>query len=282
MFPKFLTTLCLACVAAGAVAVELELAGQMTQGALIRGQTAPGSRVLLNGEPVKVNEKGLFAIGFGRDAPLEHELKIVPEDGQPLTRELKLIPRNYDIQRVEGVPQRTVTPDESALARIREEAAQVRQARATDSARTDFTGDFSWPVGGRISGVYGSQRFYNGEPRTPHYGVDIARPEGTPVAAPASGVVTLAHPDMFYSGGTLLIDHGFGISSTFLHLSEILVEEGQEVRQGEKVARVGATGRATGPHLDWRINWYGERLDPVTVAPPIVDGHAPDPNAEQE
>lgn len=280
MLQRILAILCLTLPTAMAVAVELE--GQFTQGALIRGQTDPGNRVLLNGQPVRVTDAGHFAIGFGRNAELEHELTEVPEHGQPVTHELKLTEREYNIQRVEGVPQRTVTPDESSLKRIREEAAQVRKARATDSARTDFTGDFVWPVGGRISGVYGSQRVYNGEPRTPHYGVDVARPEGTPVVAPAGGVVTLAHPDMFYSGGTLLIDHGYGISSTFLHLSEILVEEGQEVSQGDMVARVGATGRATGPHLDWRINWYDERLDPVTVAPDINDGLAPGPDKKHE
>lgn len=265
------------CLSGASMAAALELEGQLTQGAMLRGQTDPGTRITLNGNPVRVTEDGRFAIGFGRDAELQQRLVEVPEKGEPVVHELTLTQREYDIQRIEGVPQRTVTPDESALKRIRKESSQLGRARATDTDRTDFLGEFIWPLSGRISGVYGSQRFYNGEPRNPHFGVDIARPTGTVVVAPASGVVTLAHPDMYFSGGTLLIDHGYGFSSTFIHLSEILVEPGQEVVQGESIARVGATGRATGPHLDWRINWYHERLDPVTVAPPIVDGQAPAP-----
>lgn len=269
--------LTLFCLLGTTQAAALELDGQLTQGAMVRGQVAPGSKVTLNGEPVRVTDDGRFAIGFGRDADLEQVLREIPPQGEPIERRLTLSAREYNIQRIEGVPQRTVTPDESALERIRAEAAQVRQARATDSDRTDFTAEFIWPAGGRISGVYGSQRVYNGEPRNPHFGVDIAAPTGTPVVAPASGVVTLTHPDMYFSGGTLLIDHGYGFSSTFIHLSEVLVEEGQEVEQGELIARIGASGRATGPHLDWRINWYNERLDPVTVAPPLVEGRAPEP-----
>ncbi|TVP59618.1 MAG: M23 family metallopeptidase, partial [Halomonadaceae bacterium] len=175
----------------------------------------------------------------------------------------------------EGVPQSTVTPSESFYKRIRDEASKVRRAREVDSDREAFLGNYIWPVEGRISGVYGSQRYYNGEPRQPHYGVDVAAPEGTPVKAPADGLVTLAAPDLYFSGGTLLIDHGYGISSTMMHLSKLLVEEGTEVRQGDVVAEVGMTGRATGPHLDWRMNWFGERLDPVTVAPPLKDGYTP-------
>jgi murein DD-endopeptidase MepM/ murein hydrolase activator NlpD len=275
-------SLALVCLLGPAVVGAIELDGKLTQGALVRGQTEPGTRITLNGDPVRVTEDGRFAIGFGRDADLWQRLVEIPPNGEPVEHNLELSEREYDIQRIEGVPQRTVTPDESALERIRAEAAQVRQARAVDSDRTDFTGDFIWPAGGRISGVYGSQRFYNGEPRRPHYGVDIAAPTGTPVVAPASGVVTLVHPDMYFSGGTLLIDHGYGISSTFIHLSEVLVEEGEQVSQGEVVAKIGASGRATGPHLDWRINWYGERLDPVTVAPSLTSGRVPAPEGISE
>lgn len=280
MFLKAL--LATTCLLGPTLASAIELDGPLTQGALIRGQVEPGTRIILNDKPVRVTEDGRFAIGFGRDADLQQRLVEIPPDGEPVEHNLNLTRRDYNVQRIEGVPQRTVTPDESALDRIRAEAAQVREARATDSDRTDFTADFIWPAGGRISGVYGSQRIYNGEPRSPHFGIDIAAPTGTPVVAPAAGVVTLTHPDMYFSGGTLLIDHGYGVSSTFIHLSEILVEEGQQVSQGETIAEIGATGRATGPHLDWRINWYGERLDPVTVAPPLTDGHAPAPQLAPE
>ena len=155
----------------------------------------------------------------------------------------------------------------------------MRAARTRDSDRRDFLDDFVWPASGPITGIYGSQRFYNGEPRNPHYGVDIAAPTGSPVVAPADGVVTLVHPDMFFSGGTLLIDHGFGVSSTFIHLHRVLVKEGQEVKQGEKIAEIGASGRATGPHLDWRLNWYDERLDPqwFMSAPGVSEVRAGEP-----
>ena len=142
-------------------------------------------------------------------------------------------------------------------------------ARKVDLPLPGFAEVFQWPLIGPISGVYGSQRFYNGVAGSPHFGVDIARPTGSQVSAPASGVVTLVHPDMFYSGGTLIIDHGHGISSTFIHLSEILVKEGDAIHQGQVIAKVGQTGRATGPHLDWRMNWFEERLDPQLLMGPM-------------
>lgn len=239
----------------------LQLRGEPAPGALLIGQTVPGASVWLDQKPLSVDGEGRFLFGFGRDDDGERRLR-VEYQGQVRERLLTLQPRTWNIQRVEGVPQRTVTPPPEALERIREEARQVREARLTDSRLTDFAVPFVWPASGRISGVYGSQRIYNGEPGNPHFGVDIAAPTGAPVLAPAGGVVSLAHPDMFYSGGTLIIDHGLGLSSTFLHLSRILVKPGQRVEQGEKIAEVGATGRSTGPHLDWRLNWYQERLDP--------------------
>ena len=133
----------------------------------------------------------------------------------------------------------------------------------------DALAGFQWPAIGPISGVYGSQRIYNGTPRSPHYGVDVAVPTGTPVLAPSSGVVTLAEPDLFYSGGTIILDHGFRLSSSFLHLSKVHVAVGQEVKQGELIGEVGATGRATGPHLDWRMSWRNQRIDPQLLAPPM-------------
>jgi len=253
----------------------LELRGERIQGALLIGQTEPGYSVYLNDRPVRVTESGEFAIGFGRDADKHHRLVAESPDGDRKDKEITLQQRDYNIQRVEGVPQETVTPDESHLKRIRAEAERVREARAEDFDLRDFLGDYIWPVEGRISGVYGSQRYYNGEPRQPHYGVDVAAPEGTEVLAPAGGVVTLAADDLYFSGGTLIIDHGFGVSSTLMHLSRILVEEGASVEQGDLVAEVGMTGRATGPHLDWRMNWFGERVDPTTIAKPIVDGYTP-------
>lgn len=250
----------------GATASELllSLRGDPAPGALLVGQTRPGASVMLDKQQLRLTATGHFTFGFGRDDTGPARLHI-SEGGDSETYEITLAHREWDIQRVDGLPQRTVTPSADALARINAEAAQVRRARETDSALQGFTEPFIWPVTGRISGVYGSQRILNGEPRRPHYGVDIAAPTGTDIVAPASGVITLAHDDMFYSGGTLLIDHGLGVSSTYLHLSEILVSEGDNVSQGDVIARVGATGRATGPHLCWRVNWYQERLDPATL-----------------
>lgn len=254
-------------------AFALELQGNPAQGGLLFGDAEPGSQVWLNNQPVRVTGDGRFVLGFGREAEAKQQLRVVTPEGKNQVRELTLARRDYDIQRINGVPSRTVTPSEDHLDRIRREAAKVRDVRATDSDLTGFLQQFIWPAQGRISGVYGSQRVYNGEPRSPHYGIDIAAPKGSPVIAPAAGIVTMAEPDLFYSGGTLIIDHGYGVSSTFLHLDGFDVEPGQRVEQGEAVARVGSTGRSTGPHLDWRINWYDVRVDPATVAPAIVSGH---------
>lgn len=253
----------------------LSLSGEPVQGGLIFGQAQPGSTVSLDGESVMVAEDGLFVIGFGRDETGTRVLEVKSPHSGSTVRELAVQPREYDIERVDGLPPRTVTPDPEAAERIQREAAMVSSARARRDARTDFAAPFAWPASGRISGVYGSQRVLNGEPRRPHFGLDIAAPTGTPVHAPASGIVTLAHDDMYYSGGTLIIDHGHGLSSTFLHLSEILVESGMYVNQGDVIARIGASGRATGPHLDWRMNWLDRRVDPQR----LVSGD-PEPAAD--
>lgn len=251
------------------------LTGKLAQGSLVYGSVEPGSRVWLGERAVRITSKGRFALGFARDAALEQTLKIEGPDGQVSRQTIHLAKRNYNIQRVDGVPSRTVTPSQSSLSRIHTESSRVRDARKTDSERSDFLGPFIWPASGPITGVYGSQRFYNGKPRNPHFGVDVAAPAGADVIAPAAGRVTLAEPDLFYSGGTLIIDHGYGVSSTFLHMSVLNVVVGQVVAKGEKIGEVGSTGRATGPHLDWRMNWYDVRVDPVSIAPPLVDGHTP-------
>ena len=248
----------------------LRLEGPCTQGGLLRGQVAPGASVELEGVPVRVSEEGWFLVGFGRDAPPEAEVAISYPDGRRERLALAVAPREYRIERIDGLPPAKVAPRrEEELARIRREAELVAEARTLDDPRTDFRSGFRWPVTGRISGVYGSQRILNGEPRAPHYGIDIAAPAGTKVRAPADGLVTLAEPDLFLSGGTLIVDHGHGLSSAFLHLSRILVARGDRVRQGQPVAEVGATGRATGPHLDWRVNLFDRRLDPALLVGPM-------------
>ncbi len=249
----------------------LELNGAMQQGALVLGRVEPSSTVELDGEVVKVSNTGVFVIAFGRDAAELSHLKVLAANGDIEERELHIAPRAYNIQRVEGIAQSIMSPSEENLKRIRSEAAQVREARSQRLDRMDFAGQFQWPLLGPISGVYGSQRVYNGVPGRPHYGVDVAAPTGTPVSTPAPGVVTLAHQDMFYSGGTLIIDHGFGVSSTLIHLSKVLVDVGDEVVPGDIVAEVGAGGRATGPHLDWRMNWLSKRIDPQLLVPAMPE-----------
>ena len=248
----------------------LRLEGPQVQGGLLRGRVAPGSAVEFDGVPVRVSEDGWFLVGFGRDAPARAVLTVAYPDGRRERRVLAVKPRKYRVERIDGLPPRKVTPrSEEDLARIRAEVRMVRMARLTDDPRTDFLAGFLWPAKGRISGVYGSRRILNGEPRRPHYGLDIAAPTGARVVAPAAGVVTLAHPDMFFSGGTLIVDHGHGLSSAFLHLSRILVGKGQRVERGQSIAEVGATGRATGAHLDWRVNLFGRRLDPGLLVGPM-------------
>ena len=255
--------------AAAAQAAEVTLEGSFTQGGLVFGKTAPGAEVTFNGAPLRLTGDGRFLFGFGRDAPATAKLQVTAADGTTVTKYLRVAPREYDIQRIDGIQKDYVSPPEEVLARIRADAEAAARARAADRAETDFDSGFAWPVLGPISGVYGSQRILNGEPRQPHFGVDVAGPVGTPVKAPADGVVTLAHPDMYFSGATLIMDHGHGLSSTFLHLEKILVQEGQRVKQGEVVALMGKSGRVTGPHLDWRMNWRDERIDPTLLVPPM-------------
>lgn len=246
----------------------IELTGPLEQGGMVIGTVAPGTAVSLDGKAIKVSADGRFVIGFDRDAASKAVLIAAGSEGQE-RMELTIKARKYQIQRIEGIAQTIMSPSAANLKRIGEEAAQVSRARARHYERMDFAGEFHWPLLGPITGVFGSQRVYNGEPRRPHYGLDVAAPIGTPVTTPAPGVVTLAHPDMFYSGGTLIIDHGFGVSSTLMHLSKVLVTVGQEVVPGDLVAEVGAAGRATGPHLDWRMNWHKVRIDPQLLVSPM-------------
>lgn len=269
---KFTAILCLAaCSSGGAFAQCPELEGQLIQGGLIWGNAPIGSSVSLDGSALDILDDGTFFGGFGRDASSTAQLVI--EGPEPCSQTLQIQSRQYRISRVEGVPQQTVTPSEEHLERIRRERVIVGAAKGQRLQRPDLLNSalagFEWPTTGRISGVYGSQRVYNGTPKNPHYGVDVAVPTGTPVHAPTAGVITLAEPDLFYSGGTVILDHGYGLSSSFLHMSKLHVEVGQEIRSGDLIGEVGATGRATGPHLDWRMSWRSERVDPQLLVPPM-------------
>ena len=249
-------------------AAALELSGEAIQGGLLFGQTLPGSQVRLDGREVRVDREGRFVLGFGRDAAPSARLTLRGPDGREEAVVLTVVQRNYDVQRIDGLPQTMVTPPEAVWDRIQRDAALVAEARAHDTQLPDFFTTFRQPVEGVVTGVYGSQRILNGQPRQPHYGIDIAAPEGTPVAAPAGGLVRLAEGDLYYTGGTVILDHGHGVSSTLLHLATVEVAVGDRVAQGERIGTVGSTGRSTGAHLDWRINWFEERIDPQLVAGP--------------
>lgn len=235
------------------------------QSAMVIGRVPPGSKVEYAGRELRVTGYGTVVLGVPRDAQAEVTVKVTPPDAAPQEVAIRVEPRAWDVERISGVPPRTVSPPPEIAERIRREQAEVSASRGRDDPRTDFVEPFVWPVKGRISGRFGNMRVYNGTPGAPHSGMDIAAANGTPVVAPASGVVTFANPDLYLTGGTLLLDHGYGISSNFLHLSRIDVEIGQRVEQGEVIGAVGATGRATGPHLHWGMNWFDVRLDPLLV-----------------
>lgn len=255
---------------ASAGAGDLSLTGNLIQGGLAFGQVSPDSKVWTNGHAVRVSPTGEFILGFGRDYPPRATVIVQAKDQTVRSHTFNIAGREYDTQRIDGLPNAQVNPGPQTLRRIRRESAEITVARSLDDDRMDFKSGFIWPVHGRISGIYGSQRILNGEPRQPHYGIDIAAPVGTQVLAPAPGRVTYAE-DMYFSGGTLVVDHGQNLSSSFLHLHKILVAVGEHVEQGQPIGLVGATGRVTGPHLDWRINWHQQRLDPGL----LMDGTQP-------
>ena len=264
-----LAVLSLALTGPAVQGAELALVGGFVQGGLVFGQAQPGAQVALGNRPIRVTEAGRFIFGFGRDAPPNAVLEVIWPDGRAEVRHLAVAQREYKTQHIDGLPHKMVTPPEAVLARIRAENARIAEARAVDRIEPQFESGFVWPAAGPITGVFGSQRVLNGEPRRPHYGVDIGAPEGTPVKAPADGVVAIADPDMYYTGGTVLIDHGHGLTSVYSHLKEVWVEEGARLRQGDALGSVGSSGRATGAHLDWRVNWFDQRLDPALLVPPM-------------
>ena len=247
----------------------VDFKGSTVQGGLLFGQATAGSSLTLDGESVAISSQGQFVIGFGRDETGVRQLRVVSADGEVFQKDLTVEKREYAIERVDGLPPKTVTPDPSASARIKEDGRMVTSARQHRDDQAFYASGFDWPAKGRISGVYGSQRVLNGEPRRPHFGLDIAAPNGTDVYAPADGLITMTHQDMYFSGGTVILDHGQGLSSSFLHLSKILVETGTFVKQGDLIARIGSSGRASGPHLDWRMNWLDRRVNPQPLLGPM-------------
>lgn len=258
-------SLMLPLLAVASDAAPVQLPESLAQGDLVVGRTQPGSEVVYGDRSLRVDAQGHFVFGLGRDEAGPVSLLVKLPDGRLETVQRPVTSREWKIERVDGVPQQTVTPDPAIAARIAREQARVVAARERDDERSDFAAGFRWPLQGRISGVYGSQRIYNGTPRSPHSGLDVAAPTGTPIRAPAAGVVTFADPGLYLTGGTVLLDHGHGVSSNFLHLSRIDVAVGERVEAGQVLGQVGATGRATGPHMHWGMNWFGVRVDPRAV-----------------
>ncbi len=261
--------LLLALAAPAAADDSITLAGVLSQGGLARGEAPPGTKLALDDRPIRVAPDGKFILGFGRDAASKMSLAATFPDGRTITREISLEKRQYQVQRIDNLPPQMVTPDPALMARIKAEIDKIHAVRKTDSDQLGFEATLEWPVTGPISGVYGSQRVLNGEPRAPHLGVDIAAPIGTPIHADSAGTVTLAEHDLYFTGGTLIIDHGYGLSSIYQHMSRLDVTVGQHVEQGEVVGAVGATGRVTGPHLHWGMNWYDVAIDPQLLAGPM-------------
>lgn len=247
----------------------ITIEGVLSQGGLARGEAPAGTTLSLDGRAVRVAPDGKFILGFGRDAPTRMTLAATFSDGSTTTREIVVEKREYQIQRINGLPPQMVTPDPALMARIKAELDKVHGVRKVDSDQLAFESVLEWPVTGPISGVYGSQRILNGEPRAPHLGVDIAAPTGTPIHADSAGIVTLAEHDLYFTGGTVIVDHGYGLSTIYQHMSRLDVTVGQHLEQGDLVGAVGATGRVTGPHLHWGMNWYDVAIDPQLLVGPM-------------
>jgi len=244
--------------------LAIEFTGKFIQGHYILGKTDPSSKIIIDKKKIKVSKNGFFVFGIDRDRKFDVAITEI-NNGKKNRIIKKVFKRKYNIQRIDGLPENKVTPPESVYKRIKEENGRIGKARAINSDLTFFTEQFIMPVKGIISGVYGSQRILNGKPKWPHYGIDIAAKQGTKIKSSGTGIVTMAEDDLYYTGGTVIMDHGHGISTIYSHLENVMVKVGDEVKQGEIIGTVGSTGRSTGPHLDFRINWFQTRLDPMSI-----------------
>jgi len=255
----FLSFLCLNSLQAA------EFKGKFEQGSFILGKTNSSAKVKIDNKNVRVSKDGYFAFGLDRDRKNDLTIQI-KEKGKSITIKKKVIKRKYRIQRIDGLPPKQVTPPPEVYERIKKDNILIGKARSIDTSLEFFKDKFIYPVDRYIiTGVYGSQRILNGKPRRPHYGIDFHAPEGTPVKAMMDGEITLAENDMYFTGGTIIFDHGHGISTLYMHMKDINVQVGQKIKQGQIVGTLGQSGRATGPHLDIRLNWFDVKLDPATV-----------------
>ncbi len=242
----------------------LGLPDELTQGGFYAGKITRGSQLWFGERKIKTTNDGYYALGLNWKQGAMAKFRLVDAQGREYHQRLVVNKQKYDVTRIDGLPKKMVTPSKKNQARITADSARVKKARTIDSTREDFRDKFIWPVRGRISGNFGNHRILNGIPKSPHGGMDIAAPQGTAIVAPLGGVVTMIS-DLYYTGNTLIIDHGFGVNTVFAHMRSIKVKQGQIIKQGDQIGTVGATGRATGPHLHWGLNWYNERLNPVLV-----------------
>ena len=242
----------------------VEFKGKFFQGHFIIGQTEPGSKIIIDKKKIKVSKDGYFVFGIDRDRKFDIIITNI-SDGKKEKIIKKVFKRKYNIQKIDGLPEDKVTPPEEVYKRIKKENNAIGQARAINSNLDYFKNKFTMPLDGIITGVYGSQRILNGKPKWPHYGIDIAAKQGTHIKSSGNGIVTMAEDDLYYTGGTIIMDHGHGISTIYSHLENVLVSVGDKINQGDIIGTVGSTGRSTGPHLDFRVNWFQTRLDPMSV-----------------
>ena len=242
----------------------IEFKGKFLQGHYIVGLTEPSAQIIIGKKKIRVSNDGYFVFGIDRDRKFDLTItKIINGKKEKIVK--KVLKRKYNIQRIDGLEESKVTPPESVYKRIKEENNKIGEARAINSDLSFFKDQFIMPVKGIISGVYGSQRILNGKPRWPHYGIDIAAKKGTMIRSSGSGTVTMAEDDLYYTGGTIIMDHGHGISTIYSHLETVMVSVGDKINQGDIIGTVGSTGRSTGPHLDFRVNWFQTRLDPMSI-----------------
>ena len=242
----------------------INLEGDFIQGGLVKGQTNKNITIKFKDKILRKTSNGEFVIGFGRDHPANAYITLEIND-KLITKSFKIKKRIYKTQKINGLRKKMVTPPKSFYERIIKENKSIKEVRSLNS-NVDFVFQkFSWPTKGIISGVFGSQRILNGKPKRPHYGIDIAAKKGTTIVAPTESIVRMAEKDLYYTGGTIMLDHGHGLTSVYSHLSSINVKVGDKVLKNQKIGEVGSTGRSTGPHLDWRVNWFDQRLDPLLL-----------------
>ena len=251
---------------------RVTFSNSLEQGSLVFGKAPGAARVSVDGTNALVSPDGEFVFGFAYDQTKSATVALLYNDGTRETRVIAPIARQYELQAINGVPEKFVSPSPDQLVRIKREGDTIVQARTRDTAQTFFDGGFDWPIAGIITSLFGSRRVLNGVPKSPHLGVDIAAPEGTPIHAPADAIVSLVGPDFYYDGNLTLLDHGHGVSTCYVHQQKILVKEGDRVRRGDVIGAIGQTGRATGPNLHWGLNLFQLKLDPSrstpTPAPP--------------